>query len=237
MAHNHLPWFLQPHCGRTQVDVSVAWPLFELADGSAGYSADVPATLFRTMLRRAAAHAGYTGRAHDHFEYKTRDVTMTVPAASPSPCEPCAVTRRRLVEHRPMIAEGTLGHTNDHNPTLLVRAYRTERMPFCAFPCDAPLHSAVRRRRLELRVHARARLVFDVGLSMFQREFSVAPEPARRVRLEIDVAGALGGRDLDDLRRTVENTVHVVLLGMPRLIHRRTLPFNSHHNQTPEPAP
>jgi hypothetical protein len=211
------------------------------------------------MLRRAAAHAGYTGRAHDHFEYKTRDVTLTVPhskrevppsnrevplsaaslrevpqgSAEPSE-QPCTVTRRRLLEHRPMIAEGT----NTSSPSLLVRAYRTDRMPFCAFPCDAPLHSAVRRRRLELRVHARARLVFDVGLSMFP----AAPEPARRVRLEIDVAGALGGRDLDDLRRTVENTVHVVLLGMPRLIHRRTLPFNhnstsSHQNQTPEPAP
>ena len=101
---------------------------------------------------------------------------------------------------------------------LLARTFCHARLPFCAFPCDAPLHSARRVRRLELRVHARARLAFEVSTPL------AGGPVTRHVRLEVDVGGDIA-RDLADLRRTVENTMHVVMLGLPRLLRRRDAPL------------
>jgi hypothetical protein len=91
---------------------------------------------------------------------------------------------------------------------LVVRTYHRETLPFCAFPCDAQLHDVRRVRRLELRVHARARLIFEASSS------SSTTPPVRGVRLEVDVGGAWDEDDDDDLRRTVENTIQNVMLRM-----------------------
>lgn len=228
-AARHVPWFLRPPDRgeqRNHAVVSVAYPLYELSDGSSGYSTDVPAAHFQAMLRRAAMHAGYSVRHLDVVDYCARDVTLRMPAGclEESPEHEhehghghphATVTRRRLTEARPL----TDGAAGPSAVALLARTYRLDRMPFCAFPCDAPLHAARRTRRLELRVHARARLAFETSAPLC----GFSGRVVRRVRLEVDVGGDVA-RDLADLRRTVENTVHVVLLGLPRLLRRREAP-------------
>jgi hypothetical protein len=241
-THRHVPWFLRPPDRgeqRNHAVVSVAYPLYDLPDGSSGYSTDVPAAHFHAMLRRAAMHAGYSARQLDVVEYCARDVTLRMPTGCLG-CPGCpgcpgclnetsgatthahahahahaTVTRRRLSEAHPL----TSGGACPPGVALLARTYRIDHMPFCAFPCDAPLHSARRTRRLELRVHARARLVFETSAPLC----GFSGRVVRRVRLEVDVGGDVA-RDLSDLRRTVENTTHVVLLGLPRLLRRREAP-------------
>ncbi|GAX85680.1 hypothetical protein CEUSTIGMA_g13094.t1 [Chlamydomonas eustigma] len=161
----------------------------EQVDGALVAITGVDKAEFSELLERAARHPGYTASQEDLVEATWRDLRLVYP------------TRGAARLHRASLLSANL-LPGAH---LLVRKYRMDPLPFCEFPCDRDDEVHTRRiRRLELRVHRRATLVFDVD-----------PDDAcRRVRIEI----RRGECDEDDLRRTVENTVQVVLLGMPRRV-------------------
>lgn len=216
---NTPPWFLQPPLtgGATVVDVSWA----SVAPGARGdttyVSTDVPAADFVSMIERAAKHAGYKGSQRDYREFRVGDTSYSVAGGSPQADAASfhfACERRELCEVREI--PGT---------PLVVRTYRRERLPFAAFPCDAEPDVVRRVRRLELRTHARARLIFDASADESSNASNDADahehqhqhQQIRTVRLEIDIGG--GGRgggadDAEDLRRTTENTIQNVLLRM-----------------------
>lgn len=227
------PWFLRAptHAGGDGANVAEVAVVAEEDAGDCGsflrrFALDVPRSEFEKMLERASRHRGYSGRQRDVHETVTRDTTLQT-WEDEGGRQQARVVRRRLVEARTM--DGT---------PLLVRTYRREALPFSAFPCDAPVQSRRRVRRLELRVHRRARLVFEVSAST-STSCADDADPgasccARRVRLEIELTapppvprgGSMAVRDfrgspgtaedaeLADLRRTVENTIQVVLLGL-----------------------
>ena len=200
-----LPWFLRPHeSGANMVEVAYASSFAQTGGGATTYvCTDVPKAEFDAMLARAAKHEGYKGRQRDVREFKVRDVALAIQQHERGAV---GVERRSVCEVRKM--DGT---------ALVTRLYRREALPFSAFPCDAELHDVRRVRRLELRVHARARLVFEASKS----ELSATGEVVRGVRLEIDVGARTAAHqhnnnaeDWEDLRRTTENTIQNVLLGL-----------------------
>ena len=221
-AKNKMPWFLQAPLSGGATVVEISWATVMLHGGATGTTylgTDVPEDDFASMLARAARHEGYKGNQRDVRETIAGDVRLAyedrgtagilgAPSAAAVTCE-----RRVLCEVREI--PGT---------PLIVRTYRRDRMPSSAFPCDVKLDHAVRSRRLELRAHARSRLVFDVTSKVTDEHGGDVGERrvVRSVRMEIDVE-ARGGRggsrgsigdDWEDLRRTTENTIQNVFLGM-----------------------
>ena len=222
-APRAVPWFLRADGaeGANAAEVTVLKVAPAAGSGTTTlpdvYLTDVPEAEFDEMMRRAAAHAGYSPRASDVREMRTREFVLThthmhTHTHNGDRHASVGVRRRTLLEAR--VLPGT---------PLLVRTYRrSPTLGLSAFPCDSPLHSVCRVRRLELRVHSNARLVFEVR----QEEGGGGPERCgdrrpvvRSVRLEADLPS--GGRKNesfdDDLRRTVENSIHVVMLGLPPL--------------------
>lgn len=96
---------------------------------------------------------------------------------------------------------------------ILALQYEETRLPMAAFPCDARPHDARRVEALALRVHQHARLVFESHLGDDHPTGAVT----RTVRIDVDLGGGGSATTLADLARTVENTVHVVLMGAPPL--------------------
>lgn len=187
-------------------------------EGVARAQLNVPPDTFDAMLERAAKHRGYFGGQHDVHEIVTRDAVLQQsshcssghsghqghsgqPGQGPDPAR-ARVIFKQLVEARPF--EGT---------PLLVRTYHRKIQPFSAFPCDAPVHSKRKIRRLKLKVHQDAHLVFDVMVSDPQGGYGIecmSNRVVRRVYLEIEKRD----KSDPDLRRTIENTIQVVMLGM-----------------------
>ena len=235
------PWFLRSntHAGgdaqshERAANVAEVTVVAEEDAGDCGsflrrFALDVPRSEFEKMLERASRHRGYSGRQRDVHETVTRD-TILQTWEDEGGRQQARVVRRHLVEARTM--DGT---------PLLVRTYRREALPFSAFPCDAPVQSRRRVRRLELRVHRRARLVFEVSAAVscadetdpssasggacthrvrLEVELTAPPPPPRGGNMAVhDFRGSSGNAEdaeLADLRRTVENTIQVVLMGMP----------------------
>jgi hypothetical protein len=195
------------------------------------YETDVPEAEFAAMLKRAAAHPGYSATAWHAYEVTSQgDVTLSYEqrglsvvdenqqpqqlekdrdkdrdAASSPLC--VRVTRKQLVS------------ALDAPPGLLMRRYNRARLPVSEFPCEQPVLRARHVRRLTLRVHRLARLVFETEHSR-----NGPDTVSRSVRVEVDVGGCgRGARMAEDLQRTVQNTVHVVLLGMRPLHAPRNL--------------
>ena len=197
-----LAWFLKdPDTNFVDISFFSGW-IEDQEEGMAGATLDVPEPVFDAMLERAAKHRGYFGHQRDIFETVTRDAVLhqweSTNAQNPGPpLMNARVIAKQLHESRPF--DGT---------PLLVRTYQRSMHPFSAFPCDAPVHSKKKIRRLELRVHKDARLVFETLLSESK---DVPPRVVRRVRLEIEKKGSSVPHDL---QRTIENTVQVVLMGM-----------------------
>jgi hypothetical protein len=216
-----MPWFLrQPLKGGATV-VEIAWATVALAgatiapvggiqeqsSGTTYLSTDVPEADFTAMMQRAARHEGYKGRQRDLRETFSGDVTLSYCASAGGSSSPPSATceRRTLCD----VAEipGT---------PLIVRTYRRERLACTAYPCDAEPDATMRSRRFELRVHARSTLLFEVKEPYGA---SAGANQTRAVRLEIDVEPRGGAKDRvdaewDDLRRTTENTIQNVFLGM-----------------------
>jgi hypothetical protein len=239
--HHHpaseAPWFLRDRSNFVDISYMTEW-IKDDHEGIAKGSLNVPKDAFDAMLERAAKHRGYFGNQHDVHEIVTRDAVLNLfsggmpqnllsdpPAGDPqklhqntsvsgTECARARVISKHLVEARPF--EGT---------PLLVRTYQRTVQPFSAFPCDAPVYSKRKVRRLDLKVHRDARLVFetmisDTGDVMSNHRWPEGPALAelpfgkrnvvRRVYLEIEKRGG----QAPDLRRTIENTIQVVLLGM-----------------------
>lgn len=191
------------------------------------YDVDVPEPLFRAMLERAARHRGYAPSSQDLHAY-TNDAARFELTIDPEGSAPPVgrVWRSTLLEEREI--PGT---------PLVERVYsRTHPLPLYMFSCNGGAGTAsTKARRLILRVHKRARLVFEVvtipagadadatidavagaggaGAQGGRKHESIA----RRVRIEIECDRETGdgtSRSLDaDTRRTVENTIQVVFLG------------------------
>jgi hypothetical protein len=121
-------------------------------------------------------------------------------------------------------------------PKLLFRSYRRVQLPYSSFPCDIVPDSIRRVRCLSLRVNPRTSLMFEVvqeedaddcePAGPRGTDGSAAPRgaaggavPFRRVRVEMDVQR--GAVEDDDIRRTVQNTIQVVLLGMKPISKRK----------------
>ena len=194
-----VPWFLKDSKANF-VDISFfnGW-VEDPEEGIARASLDVPKDAFDAMLERAAKHRGYFGHQRDVYETVTRDAILHQWVVQP-PIMNARVITKQLVEAQPF--DGT---------PLLVRTYQKSVHPFSAFPCDAPVHSNKRIRRLELRVHRDACLVFETMIA------SSSSTVVRRVRLEIEKkwrGSGGGGGSCGDLQRTIENTIQVVLMGM-----------------------
>lgn len=218
-THPHVPWFLRapPDMvgGATLAVVSWATVLSSDARGTMYLGTDVPLGVFLAMIERAARHDGYKGCQRDIREIVAGDVCLSIAQQQQHEQQQqqhfFACERKALCEVREM--PGT---------PLVVRTYRRERLPFAAFPCDAVPDRTSRVRRLELRVHGRARLVFDVAAGDDGDQGGVVV--VRSARLEIDLiprgfSHTADGRDAstsdwDDLRRTTENTIQNVFLGM-----------------------
>jgi hypothetical protein len=133
--------------------------------------------------------------------------------------------------------------SNSKGPKLLFRSYRRVQLPYSSFPCDIVPDSIRRVRCLSLRVNPRTSLLFEVvqeedaddsepagplgadGSAPRGADGSAAPRgaggavPFRRVRVEMDVQR--GAVEDDDVRRTVQNTIQVVLLGMKPISKRK----------------
>ena len=140
-------------------------------------------------------------------------------------------------------------NSNSKGPKLLFRSYRRVQLPYSSFPCDIVPDSIRRVRCLSLRVNPRTSLLFEVvqeededdseptgprgadGSAPRGADGSAprgadgsAPRgggalPFRRVRVEMDVQR--GAVEDDDVRRTVQNTIQVVLLGMKPISKRK----------------
>ena len=192
------PWLDAPGANAARITL---WTR-RLAPGL--YSADVPPESFRAALRRAARHRGYTARQSDLRVYVSGEHTLELPTAPED--RVAGAGRSRAHEARVTRTRVLSAHELPGAP-LLACTLQRDALPFSRFPCGAPVHDARVTRRLSLRVHRRARLVFET-----HRSDGAAPL-VRSVYIAIDLDPAGLAEDMDDLRRTVENTVHVVLLG------------------------
>jgi len=163
------------------------------------YDANVPKDVFDAMLERAARHKGYGASWVDLHAFHSSNVTLEEYVGN---SRLACVTKRTLLRERPLAG-----------CAFVERTYtRMTNLPLSAFSCGT-VCGVVKVRRLQLRVHAKAHLVFEVA-SVPAGEGSGGgagvSDCIRRVRVEI----ANGDRHGDpDIQRTVENTVQVVLLG------------------------
>ena len=162
------------------------------------YDVNVPKDTFLQMIERAAMHQGYSARPVDVHELHVRNFSLSYENNN----------KLRVLRH------GLIDATILPGTPLLVRRYNRAALQLPAFPHQDPIQWRI--RRLQLRVHNRARLLFET-------KRQADDESARdqlRVRLEIDL-GMLKDTEKADLQRTVENTIQVVLLGQrPRVCNR-----------------
>ena len=189
--------------------------------GQDAYETDVPRAEFEAILDRAARHAGYTPRFSSHKAYASRDLVLEDADAGAGAAQHGAAgagaahqqPQQRVTRSRLLAAHEVPG------APLLAAVYERTRAPFSAWPCGGPLHAVRHVSRLELRAHARAKLVFEASRDCGGQGQGQGAAVTRRVFLELALdPGPGAGRglaaDLPDLRRCVENTVQHVLMGM-----------------------
>jgi hypothetical protein len=139
-------------------------------------------------------------------------------------------------------SNGSNNNNSSKGPKLLFRSYRRVQLPYSSFPCDIVPDSIRRVRCLSLRVNPRTSLLFEVvqeedaddseptgplgtdgsaprGADGSAPRGAGGAVPFRRVRVEMDVQR--GAVEDDDIRRTVQNTIQVVLLGMKPISKRK----------------
>jgi hypothetical protein len=156
------------------------------------YDTNVPKEAFYRAMERASHHGGYSVRSTQFKSYHARDMVLE--------------NLGHNAEHRVHRMRGLSYEEIPGAPLVAVVCEKT-RLPLSAFSCGAELHDTRYVRRLRLRVHRRARLVFDAYRN------GEGAATVRRIYLDIDVAPRGLADDMQDLKRTVENTVQVVLLG------------------------
>lgn len=219
VGNSRVAWFLRQQPGATInfVDVSIVASASHGPGGCRIFDLDVPEDAFDKMMERAAKHPGYSASSLDLREIRTRDTTLSfeMDKATHAPAK-VRVTRSSLVDACQL-----------QGSQLLVRRYQRTPLQLPMFPHSAAPHTLYRARRLLLRIHRFARLVFE-------SRASDAGRSTRRVRVEIELRPNLGDADIADLQRTVENTIQVVLLGYKALVgggDHSTLPYNVEQKQ------
>jgi hypothetical protein len=233
-VHPHVAWFLRPHGLVNFVDVSVFEPQQQQQEpcGAAGrvraFLLDVAPDRFGAMLDRAALHPGYSARSWTAHELRVRDMLLSyeceAAAAGSSSTNAGACTNAgagtKVRAHRAVLQDATVLP----GTSLLVRRYHRAPLPFAAFPHDRPADGKCRVRRLVLRIHRNARLVFEArkddtlhGQTMrahIEIELDAATTPTTAHRTPLLQQQLQLQQQQHDLQRTVENTIQVVLMGM-----------------------
>ena len=210
-----LAWFLRSQSASTStpvnfVDVSVVTAA-EGTESARVFGLDVPKDAFDRMMERAAKHPGYSARSVDLHETRTRDSVLSFEVGGGGGNGVPQATRIRVTRSCLVDASVLQGSP------LLVRRYQRTPLQLPMFPHSVVPHSSYRARRVMLRIHRNAKLVFEsrisddcVGRQQQQQQ--------RRVRVEVELRPQMGEKELLDLQRTVENTIQVVLLGYRALV-------------------
>ncbi len=161
---------------------------------------DLDNDVYEAMLDRAARHHGYSVSSRDFLETRSRDLCMQQPLNQQ---QQVRVTQRTLLRAR-----------NLPGLPLQIRTFARTQRTLASFPCDSPESViTVKVRRIELRMHANAKLVFET------RSCSSAAAKGsfmRRAFIEIQVpsSSSFGNKGVpEDLMRTVDNSVRVVFMG------------------------
>jgi hypothetical protein len=153
---------------------------------SAAYVLDIKKDEFYKLIERASKHRGYTARQTSVMRYHQGSTVL----------EKASTGQMRVIQRK------LLSWAELPGAPLLVTRYAHEDQPFsfysCGGQCDAVTHST----RLALRVHRCAELVFEVT-------HDERTGASRTVAMEIDLSFGVDA----DMLRTVQNTVHIVLLG------------------------
>jgi hypothetical protein len=167
----------------------------DAADGVMITWTDIAPDAYDAMLDRAARHAGYSVSSRDYLETRAHDMCLQQTQHQKPQQSGMRVWQRTLVRAR--IVTGL---------PIQIRTFQRCHRSLAAFPCDSPESAVtVKVRRLELRMHARARLVFETRTSAASSCYRQA---------FIEIALVPGQTTLpDDLMHTVENSVRVVFLG------------------------
>jgi hypothetical protein len=160
---------------------------------------DIDAAAFDAMLDRAARHSGYSVSSRNFHETRSRAICMQQQNNN---------SQRRVMQQTLLRARNVPGMP------LQIRTFARTHRSMAAFPCDSPESAiTVKVRRLELRMHARARLVFETRSSSSSSSSSSA-SCVRRAFIEIQLVPGASSIP-DDLMQTVENSVRVVFLAHP----------------------
>ena len=165
--------------------------------GEGVVNVNIPKHDFERMMKRAASHSGYTATQKDIYECHFADGTVLNYDEGSS----------RMWALRKELKDYVC------DSQLMMRKLMITKVPMSELSCSEQVVSRKFVRRLYLRVHKFAKLVFSVSLAK-----GVDQEQIRTVYLEIDARVLCDG-----LKRTVQNTVQVVLLGLtPRIAARST---------------
>lgn len=170
----------------------------DAADGVTITWTDIQSDAFDAMLDRAARHMGYSVSSRDYLETRSHDLCICQQQQQ----QQMRVWQRTLVQAR--MVSGL---------PIQIRTFQRAQRSLAAFPCDSPESAVtVKVRRLELRMHARARLVFETRSSSNSSSSSSSIPFHRQAFIEIQL---LPGQTAlpQDLMFTVENSVRVVFLG------------------------
>ena len=185
------PW-LEPPGGLPAYANFAEVSLYTQRIGEGVYSINVSREDFSTVMERASRHAGY-GPAHSQLKsYHFRDLVLEKFEGEHN----IRVTRKRMLAW----------HELPGAPLYAVM-YERNKVPLSAFSCGAEMHDTRYVRRLSLRIHGRAKLVFDAYVNP-------GGKTVRRIYLEVSLHPNGLTADMPDLRRTVENTVQAVLMGV-----------------------
>ena len=223
-------WFAGGAAGGSHVEIV----LCTRNVGSGVYDTNVPKDAFQEALKRAvlsgyrpaftqqhSAEAASQARHSDLKVYRARDMIMEaqVDAQQPQPHEGGGAplpARHRVLCRRLLQAYDLPG-----GAPVLACLYAQDRMPFHAFSCGAHLHDVRRVRRLVLRMHGRANLVFEVS-----QKDQPGAAVVRTIRIEVALPAATGPQRVADgdgsavraarsdsaLKRCVEQVVQTVMM-------------------------
>lgn len=159
---------------------------------------NIPKHEFEAMMKRAACHSGYTATQKDIYECHFADGTV--------------LNYDQGSSHMWVIRKELKDYVYDRK--LMMRKLMSTKVPISELSCCEQIVSKKFVRKLFLRVHKFAKLVFSVSRNSDAKD----DEQIRTVYLEIDARMICDG-----LKRTVQNTVQVVLLGLsPRIAARTT---------------
>jgi hypothetical protein len=188
------PW-LEPPGGLPHGANFAEVTLFCRRIGKGVYDTDVPKELFNDMMRRAARHDGYGVKHTQYKSYHTCDTVLEVGASH----KDVRVVRRNLLSM----------HEIPGAPLIACLYDNDRHAAFSSFSCGEKLHDVRHVRRMSLRAHRRAWLVFEVHRNDVGKV-------VRRVLVEIMLddrgQGPSLASEMPEVRRTVENTVHLAIL-------------------------